>query len=155
MTALLVLSIGLVTVLLKSSRRPYRDVTPVEFNHVYLCWCEITWNTPENLWNVVRPAGPDYRCDIFEDEVRTAGNVGPIDRQVPPTPRTPTPSADSREEDQGSEGSEETIESGHPGNTTEEERLANLAESIHISSPAMATMTQEPYVEVINEETGH
>ncbi len=129
---------------------------PVEFNHIYLCWCEITWNAPENLWNVVRPAGPDYRCDIFEDEVRTAGNVGLIDGQVPPpTPRTPTPSTDSQEEDQNSERSGETIESGHPGNTTEEEGLANLAESIHINSPAMATMTQEQHVEAINEETGH
>ncbi len=129
---------------------------PVEFNHVYLCWCEITWNAPEGLWTVDRPAGPDYRCDIFEDEVRTTGNVGPIDGQAPPpTPRTPTPSTDSQGGDQNSEGSEETIESGHPGNTTEEEGLANLAESIHINSPAMATMIQEQPVEVINEGTGH
>src|SRR6266702_4978975 len=129
---------------------------PVEFNHTYVCWCEITWNAPENLWNVVRPAGPDYRCDIFEDEVRTGGNVGAIDGHVPPSPRTPAPSTDSREEDQESERSAETIESGHPGNTTEEEGLANLAKSIHIDSPAMATMTEAPYVEeVINDEMGH
>ncbi len=73
---------------------------PVEFNHIYVCWCEITWNTPEAVWNVVRPAGPDYRCDIFEDEVQTSGNVGAIDGQVPPTPRTPAPSTDSREEEE-------------------------------------------------------
>ena len=130
---------------------------PVEFNHIYLCWCEITWNAPENLWNVVRPAGPDYRCDIFKDEVRTAGNVGAIDGQVPPTPRTPTPSTDSCEEDrQESEGSEDTIKSGHPGDTGEEEALANLAEFIQIRSLVMATMTEAPHMEeVINEQTGH
>ena len=128
---------------------------PVEFNHIYVCWCEITWNAPENLWNVVRPAGPDYRCDIFEDEVQTTGNVGAIDGQVPPTPRTPAPSTDSREEAQDSEGSEDTIESGHPGNNTEEEELANLAESIHINPPEMATITEEPYTEEIHEQTGH
>jgi len=106
---------------------------------------------------VVRPTGPDCRCDIFEDEVQTTGNVGAIDGQVPPTPRTPAPSTDSREgEEQGSEGSEDTIESGHPGDTGEEEELANLAESIQIHSPAMATMTEVPHMEeAINEQTGH
>jgi len=132
---------------------------PVEFNHTYVCWCEITWNAPEAVWNVVRPAGPDYRCDIFEDEVQTSGNVGAIDGHVPPTPRTPAPSTDSREEEEeerGSEPSEDTIESGQPGNTTEEEGLANLAESIHINSPEMATMTEEPRIEeFINNNTGH
>ena len=79
------------------------------------------------MWNVVRPTGPDYRCDIFEDEVQTTGNVGAIDGQPPLAPRTPAPSTDSREEDeQGSERSEDTIKSGQPRNTTEEEGLANL-----------------------------
>src|SRR6266581_5044366 len=130
---------------------------PVEFNHIYVCWCEITWNAPEAVWNIVWPAGLDYRCDIFEDEVQTTGNVGIIDGQIPPTPRTPAPSTDSHEEEgQGSEGSEDTVESGHPGDTGEEEDLANLAESIQIHSPAMATMTEAPHVEeVINEQTGH
>jgi len=70
-------------------------------------------------------------------------------------PRTPAPSTDSREE-QGSEHSEDTIESGQPGNTTEEEGLADLAESIHINPPEMATMTKEPRIEEpINDNTGH
>jgi len=98
------------------------------------------------VWNVVRPTGPDYHCNIFEDEVQTSGNVGAIDGQVPLAPRTPAPSTDSREEEeeQGSERSEDTIESGQPGNTTEEEGLANLAESIHINPPEMATITEPP-----------
>ena len=45
---------------------------------------------------------------------------------------------DNKEE--GSEHSKNMIESGAPRNTTEEERLADLAESIHINPP-MATMT--------------
>ncbi len=130
---------------------------PVEFNHSYLCWCEITWNAPEAVWNVVRPAGPDYRCDIFEDEIQTSGNVRAIDGQPPLAPRTPAPSTDSREEEgeQGSDQSEDTVESGQPGNTTEEEGLADLAESIHINPPEMATMTEPPQIETINEQTGH
>ncbi len=93
--------------------------------------------------------GPDYRCDIFEDEVQTAGQVGPIDGQPLPTPRTPAPSTE--DEDNASERSDETIESGAPGNTTEEDRLADLAESIHINPPLMATMT-ETRERIINEE---
>ena len=143
---------------------------PVEFNHAYVCWCEITWNAPEAVWNVVRPAGPDYRCDIFEDEVQTQGNVGAIDGQPLLTPRIPTPSTDSREEEdaQRSERSEDTVELGQPRNTTEEEGLANLAESIHINPPEMATITEpvevtmegatylrRELVEEINPQTGH
>jgi len=123
---------------------------PVEFNHIYVCWCEVTWNAPEAVWNIVRPTGPDYRCDIFEDEVRTAGNVGAIDGHPLPTQRTPDPSTEE-EDGQESERSEDTVESGQPGNTTEEERLASLAESIHINPPEMATITE--LVEVITEET--
>ena len=110
-----------------------------------MCWTEITWNAPLNRWNIDRPTGPDYHCDIFEDEVQTAGQVGPIDGQPPLTPRTPAPSTEDEEE--GSERSNNTIESGAPGNTTKEERLAKLAESIHINPPAMTTMTEPVRVE--------
>ncbi len=131
---------------------------PVEFNHNFVCWTEITWDAPQNR-NVDRPTGPDYRCDIFKDEVQTAGQVGPIDGQPPQTPRMPAPSTE--DEDEGSERSDNTIESGVPGNSTEEDRLANLAESIHINPPIMATMTEEPiYIRrelasEINPRTGH
>ncbi len=115
---------------------------PVEFNHDFVCWTEITWDAPQNRWNVERPAGPDYRCDIFEDEVQTAGQVGLIDGQTAPTPRTPEPSTEDEEEERESEGSENTAETGIPGNTTEEEGLAELAESIRINPPEMTTMTE-------------
>ncbi len=97
----------------------------------------------------MRPTGLDYRCDIFEDKVQTAGQVGPINGQPVPTPRTPAPSTEDEEEERRSEDSENTVESGAPGNTTKEERLADLAESIHINPPAMTTMT-EP-VEIMTE----
>ncbi len=60
------------------------------------------------------------------------------------------------------------VESGAPGNMTEEERLADLAESIHINPPAMTTMMEtregiieEPlyirreFTDEINQDTGH
>ena len=132
-----------------------------------MCWTEIVWNAPNNRWDVERPTGPDYRCDIFEDEVQTAGQVGPIDRQPPQTPRTPAPSTDDKG-DKGSKNSDNTVESGVPGNTTEEEQLANLAESIHINLPAMTTMTEpvrermegpsyirREVTDEINQHTGH
>src|SRR6266702_2623090 len=91
------------------------------------------------------------------------GNIGQINGQPPLTPRTPAPSTDSREEEEeeaASENSENTIKSGVPRNTTEEDRLAEPAESIHIHPPTMATMTeaiigQEQVEEVINKHTGH
>jgi len=107
-----------------------------------VCWTEITWNAPQNRWEVERPTGPDYWCDIFEDEVQTAGQVGLIDGQNNPTPRTPAPSTDDEEEERESEDSRNTVETGVPGNTTEEEGLAELAESICINPPEMTTMTE-------------
>jgi len=115
-----------------------------------VCWTEITWNSPLNRWDIERLTGPDYRCDIFEDKVQTAGQVGPIDRQPTLTPRTPAPSTEDEEE--GSENSDNTVESGVPGNTTEEEQLADLAESIRINPPIMATMT-EPVGIMVEEPT--
>ncbi len=66
--------------------------------------------------------------------------MGPIDGQPPQTPRTPALSTEDK--DKGSKCSNNTVKSRAPGNTTEEERLADLAESIHINPPAMATTTK-------------
>jgi len=119
-----------------------------------VCWTEITWNAPEALWNVVRPTGPNYWCDIFEDKVQTTGQVRPIDRQPIAQPRTLAPSTASEEE--ANKESKGTIESGAAGNTTEEDRLAELAESIHILPP-MAMMTEAIREEVgeIDQHMGH
>ncbi len=64
-----------------------------------MCWTEITWDAPHNRWNVERPTGLDYRCNIFEDEVQTAGQVGPIDGQPLQPPRTLAPSTENEEEE--------------------------------------------------------
>ncbi len=82
-----------------------------------------------------------------------AGQVGPIDGQNAPPPRTPAPSTEDEEEEGGSETSDNTAETGVPGNSTEEERLADLAESIHINPPEMTTM-MEP-VEITTEGATH
>ena len=71
-----------------TSLQDQHNTTQFEFNHVYMCWCKITWNEPKNLWNVVRSTGPDYHCDIFKNKVQTARNVGQINGHPPVTPRT-------------------------------------------------------------------
>jgi len=87
-----------------------------------VCWTEITWNAPEALWNIVQPTGPDYWCDIFEDEVQTAGQVGPIDRQPIAQPRTLAPSTASEgEEEDADKRTKGTEETGAAGNTTKED----------------------------------
>ncbi len=91
-----------------------------------------------------------------------------IDRQNASIPRTLAPSTEDEEEERESEDSRDTPETGVPGNTTEEEGLAELAESIRINPPEMTTM-MEPVeivtegatylrcevVEEINPQTGH
>ncbi len=59
--------------------RPFRHY-PVEFNFPHFCWCEVTWSVLHQCWNVTRPTGDDYWCDIFEDEVIYNGDQGHIDR---------------------------------------------------------------------------
>ncbi len=102
-------------------------------------------------WNITRPTGDEYRCDIFEDEVIYNGDQGPIDRQennkpeddnILQNPRTPAPSTVESEDETSSENGSATT--GELGNTTEESQLAALAESIHINLPEdMTTITRE------------
>jgi len=139
---------------------------PVEFNFPHICWCEVAWSTIQQRWNVTRPTGDEYRCDIFKDEVIHDGDQGPIDGQeddnsILQNPRTPTPSTtDGSEENPLEQGSATT---GEPGDTTEESQLVALAESIHINPPAEMTTITEPVREriahienpIINQQTGH
>ncbi len=82
-----------------------------------------------------------------------AGIIGQINRQPPQTPRTLAPSTDSREDKgRSEEGSEDTIMSGVPGNTMEEDRLAEFTESIHINPPEMVTMTEATRKQIVEQE---
>ncbi len=116
----------------------------------------------------MRPAGDEYRCDIFEDEVIHDGDQGPIDGEeeeesnnILQNPRTPAPSTtDGSKRDTSEQGLATT---GEPGDTMEESQLAALAESIHINPPAEMTTMTEPVCErivqienpIINPHTGH
>ena len=141
---------------------------PVEFNFPHFCWCEVTWSTFHQRWNVTRPTGDEYWCDIFEHEVIRDGDQGPIDGQedeennsILQNLRTPAPS--TTEGSKGEESEQDSATTGEPGNTMEESQLAALAESIHINPPAEITTITEPVREcitqienpVINPHTGH
>ena len=141
---------------------------PVEFNFPNFCWCEVTWSVFHQRWNVTRPTGDEYRCDIFENEVIRDGDQGPIDEQedgennsILQNPRTPAPSTVDNSEEE--ESDRESVTTGEPGNTTEESQLAALAESIHIHPPEEMTTITEPVREriaqiknpVIDPHTGH
>src|SRR6266581_2871976 len=128
--------------------RPLRHY-PVEFNFPHFCWCEVTWSILHQHWNITRPTGDEYWCDIFEDEVIYNRDQGPIDRQednnsILQNLRTPAPSTtDSSERDMSEQ---ESATTGEPGDTIEESQLVALAESIHINPPAemTTTITTEP-----------
>jgi len=141
---------------------------PIEFNFPHFCWCEVTWSILHQHWNVTRPTGDEYWCDIFEDEVIRDGDQGPIDGQEEEENnsilhhlRTLAPS--TTEGSEGDISEQESVTTGEPGDTTEESRLVALAESIHINPPAEMTTIMEPVCEriaqvenpVINPRTGH
>ena len=110
---------------------------PVEFNFENLCWVEIAWNAPQNYWDVLRPAGLEYCCDIPECDVQTRGNWGPIDGQdetnASGSSRTPAPSEASEEtaEDDESESEQHEQEAAI-------EEITELAEQIAIRDAAAA-----------------
>ncbi|KAH9030777.1 hypothetical protein EDB85DRAFT_2146507 [Lactarius pseudohatsudake] len=129
---------------------------PVEFNFENVCWVEIMWNPIDNRWDVVRPAGRNFNCDIDARGLPNREQWGQIDgrpEEEPSTsePRTPAPSKTSREDDQTEADDEESEVAA----VTQTAELLHITEPevIHIRSPvaaAMATITQEETL--INEE---
>jgi hypothetical protein len=112
---------------------------PVEFIYDHVCWAEIKWNQAEGVWDVYRLAGSDLGLDIQIAETR-AGEYRNTEENSPPhphTPRTPAPS------DAG-DSEPETI-NVLPSNPEEEERLAQLAESIPL--PSQDNMTTQTTTE--------
>ncbi len=128
----------------------------------------MTWSVFHQRWNITRPTGDEYQCDIFEDEVIADRDQEPIDGQedednnsILHNPRTPTPSTTEGSEEDESERN--SVTTGEPGDAAEESQLAALAESIHINPPAeMTTITEQVHERVarienpvINPHTGH
>ena len=74
---------------------------PVEFNFAHACWVETTWNPIDRRWDVIRPLGPQYQCDIYEPiphvsewcHDRTGSvRVRSLSLGLPPSLRYPSPS---------------------------------------------------------------
>ncbi|KAI9436903.1 hypothetical protein H4582DRAFT_2077903 [Lactarius indigo] len=121
---------------------------PVEFNFEHLCWTEVTWNPIDHRWDIVRPAGRNYNCDIDARELNSRADYGPIDGQA------------QEHTDEGISG-EEASESQSPSRGTTPAEEASLGaigdhiiqrtesltinqpepEVIHIHSPAVAMAT--------------
>ena len=103
-----------------------------------MCWVETTWNPIDWRWDVIRPLGPQYQCDIYEP-IPHISDWGPLNGQ------------------EVSQGPNTTHASTDPVVTD----LALAAESIHIYEP-MATFTmqaaaQEEHINLppIHPQTGH
>ena len=115
----------------------------LEFNAEYICWCEAEFipaatNRQRSYWRVHRTARTDLGCDILISET-PAGEYRERSpsSHTPRTPRSPITKADS-------EAEEPEAITVHPPNTEEEERIAQLAESIPLPSQEptiMATQT--------------
>ncbi|KAH9059802.1 hypothetical protein EDB87DRAFT_1577340 [Lactarius vividus] len=116
---------------------------PVEFNFDHLCWVEVTWNPVDHRWDVVRPAGPNYHCNINIRDIPTDRNSwGCIDGQT----------------------KESESESQTPEESENEQSLVQQAESLRIQEPetinvlspatnmATATYTTEQLAQMAQEE---
>ena len=135
---------------------------PVEFNFAHVCWVETTWNPIDRRWDVIRPLGPQYQCDIYEP-IPHVSDWGPLDGQEV---HNEPPSNDSHSDSDASEHTSQGEVSQGP-NTTHASTdsvvtdLALAAESIHIYEP-MATFTMQAAVQEehanlppIHPQTGH
>ncbi|KAH9051764.1 hypothetical protein EDB87DRAFT_1693690 [Lactarius vividus] len=121
---------------------------PVEFNFDHLCWVD-------HCWDVVRPAGPNYRCNINVRDVPADQNSwGRIDRQT----------EESESELQTPEESESSQSPSPVPANTDEQSLVRQAESLCIQEPetinvlspatnmATATYTTEQLAQMVQEE---
>ena len=131
---------------------------PVEFNFAHTCWVEITWNPIDRRWDVIRPLGPQYQCNIYEP-IPHVSDWGPLDGQEAPNKPSDDSHSTSEHTSQGevSQGPNTTHASTDPVVTD----LALAAESIHIYEP-MATFTMQAAVQEehanlppIHPQTGH
>ena len=135
---------------------------PVEFNFTHVCWVETTWNLIDRRWDVIRPLGLQYKCDIYEP-IPHVSDWGPLDGQEvqnePQSDDSHTDSGDLKHTSQGevSQGPNTTHASTDPVVTD----LALAAESIHLyelmATFTMQTAAQEEHINLppIHPQTGH
>ncbi|KAH9017061.1 hypothetical protein EDB85DRAFT_2155444 [Lactarius pseudohatsudake] len=119
---------------------------PVEFNFDHICWAEVAWNPPLQRWDVNRPAGSEFRCDIDRREIPSQEDWGRLDGQETPSSQAAPEAASESETDTGEDESEEDHLSNV--NPEEQEELAQLTAAVTIherpNTPAEFNPLPEP-----------
>ncbi|KAH9011279.1 hypothetical protein EDB85DRAFT_2160181 [Lactarius pseudohatsudake] len=119
---------------------------PVEFNFEHICWAKVAWNPPLQRWDVNRPAGPEFHCDIDRHEIPLREEWGRLDGQDTPSSQAVPADASESETDTGEDESEEDHLSNV--NPKEQEELAQLAAGVTIheepDAPAEFSSLHQP-----------
>ncbi|KAH9025153.1 hypothetical protein EDB85DRAFT_2149956 [Lactarius pseudohatsudake] len=119
---------------------------PVEFNFDHICWAEVAWNPPLQRWDVNRPAGPEFRCDIDRCKIPSREDWGRLDGQEMPSSQAAPEATSESETDTGEDESEEVHLSNV--NPEEQEELAQLTAAVTIHErpnvPAESSSLPEP-----------
>ncbi|KAH9033276.1 hypothetical protein EDB85DRAFT_1890337 [Lactarius pseudohatsudake] len=112
---------------------------PVEFNFDRICWVEVAWNPPLQRWDVNRPAGSEFCCDINR-------HWGQLNGQETPSSQAAPEATSESETDTGEDKSEEDHLSNV--NPEEQEELARLTAAVTIherpNTPAEFSSLLEP-----------
>ncbi|KAI9449531.1 hypothetical protein BJY52DRAFT_1227715 [Lactarius psammicola] len=132
--------------------RPLRYY-PVEFNFEHTCWTEVAWSPCRGRWDVLRPTGPEYRCNILQSKVTHRDQWGPIDgteSDSAPAPSDASEEATTTEDDIGDRPDAEEAQQLQRINEIHINSLAAQAENIVIGSPAAMAMETRTYTEEEN-----
>ncbi|KAH9039631.1 hypothetical protein EDB85DRAFT_2141138 [Lactarius pseudohatsudake] len=119
---------------------------PVEFNFDHICWAEVAWNPPLQRWDVNRPAGSEFHCDIDRHEIPSREDWGRLNGQEMPSSQAAPEAASKSETDTGEDESKEDHLSNV--NPEEQEELARLTAAVTIherpNTPAEFNPLPEP-----------
>ncbi|KAH9040495.1 hypothetical protein EDB85DRAFT_2173781 [Lactarius pseudohatsudake] len=119
---------------------------PVEFNFDHICWAKVAWNPPLQRWDVNRPAGSEFCCDINRREIPSREDWGRLDGQETPSSQAAPEAASESETDTEEDESEEDHLSNV--NPEEQEELARLTAAVTIHErpdvPAESSSLPEP-----------
>ncbi|KAH9041971.1 hypothetical protein EDB85DRAFT_1886021 [Lactarius pseudohatsudake] len=123
---------------------------PVEFNFKHICWAEVAWNPPLQRWDINRPAGSEFHCDIDRREIPSRKNWGQLDGQDTPSSQAAVPE-DTSESESGMDTGDNESEEDHLSNVNpeEQEELTRLA-----AATEAVRMEEQPLLP-INPHTGH